>query len=526
MGPSEKLKVYDAHEVSKVGVYKKSRPMPRIHISSQNETTLDRNGEQSENHVFSVSELNQLARKLLEDSFSQVWIEGEISNWKPASSGHIYFTLKDADAQIRAAMFKGQARSLKFAPRDGTQVLVRAQVTLYAARGDYQIVVEEMREAGLGALQRKFEELKAKLSKEGLFSDDFKKPLPRWPKKIGVVTSPTGAVIQDILTVLRRRFPGMPVALFPVAVQGDVAPPQIVRAIELANQLKECDVLIVGRGGGSLEDLWAFNDERVARAMFASALPIVSAVGHQTDFTIADFVADVRAPTPSAAAELLSPNTTEILQILRGFENALTQKIRQKIRHETVLFESAQKRLKHPARRLQEMAQRLDEMDARLKRAVQARRQRTQDKFANLSRRLQLQTPHPNVLRLREKLAALQQRMERSVQLNQVSSEQRFKLLVGRLEAISPLATLARGYSMTQKMDGGIVRSDNDVKAGDLIRTRLQEGVIISMVQSADTNGYSSQNTKNKPTAQRRTRNKNTSEDTESNQPVNQLNLL
>ncbi len=502
--------------------------MPRKHISSQNKAALDIEDEQSENHVFSVSELNQLARELLEDSFSQVWIEGEISNWKPASSGHVYFTLKDADAQIRAAMFKGQARSLKFAPRDGIQVLVRAQVTLYAARGDYQIVVEEMREAGLGALQRKFEELKAKLSKEGLFSDEFKKPLPRWPKKIGVVTSPTGAVIQDILTVLRRRFPGLPVILFPVAVQGDVAPPQIVRAIELANQLKECDVLIVGRGGGSLEDLWAFNDERVARAIFASALPIVSAVGHQTDFTIADFVADVRAPTPSAAAELLSPNTAEILQMLRGFENTLTQKIRQKIRHESVLFESAQKRLKHPARRLQEMAQRLDEMDARLKRACLTQQQRARDKFANLARRLQLQAPQAKVVRLQEKLTALEQRLERSIKVSLVGSEQRFKLLVGRLDSISPLATLARGYSMTQRINGDIVRDEKEVKPGDLVRTKLQAGSFISLVQAIGETGSFATDISAAPIQKRKNRaGKNAASKLEKNSPeADQLHLL
>jgi len=460
--------------------------MPRKQHSQNDEADLlEQSGEQAENHVFSVSELNQLARERLEEYFSQVWIEGEISNWKPASSGHIYFTLKDENAQVRSAMFKGQARGLKFAPRDGMQVLVRAQVTLYAARGDYQIVVEEMREAGLGALQRKFEELKAKLSKEGLFADHLKKPLPRWPRKIGVVTSPTGAVIQDILTVLRRRFPGMPVVLFPVAVQGDIAPPQIVRAIERANQLQECDVLIVGRGGGSLEDLWAFNDERVARAIFASALPIVSAVGHQTDFTIADFVADARAPTPSAAAEMLSPNQAEIIQQLRGVENLLAQKMRQKIRHDKILFASALKGLKHPARRLQEMAQRLDELDARLKRATLARQQKTQDKCDHLTRRLTLQNPQIKMLRLQDQLTTQEQRLHRAVKGLHVRAEQRFLLLAGRLDAISPLATLARGYSMTQTADGRILRADNDVKPGDVITTRLQKGSVRSVVQDA-----------------------------------------
>ncbi|HET8707038.1 MAG TPA: exodeoxyribonuclease VII large subunit [Pseudomonadales bacterium] len=500
--------------------------MPRKqHSQDEYNDLLDQHNEQSENHVFSVSELNQMARELLEESFAQVWIEGEISNWKPASSGHIYFTLKDADAQIRAAMFKGQARGLKFAPRDGMQVLVRAQVTLYAARGDYQIVVEEMREAGLGALQRKFEELKAKLSKEGLFSEEHKKPLPHWPQKIGVITSPTGAVIQDILTVLRRRFPGMPVVLFPVAVQGEVAPPQIVRAIELANQLKECDVLIVGRGGGSLEDLWAFNDERVAKAIFASELPIVSAVGHQTDFTIADFVADVRAPTPSAAAELLSPNRAEIIQQLRGYEAILAQKIRQRIRHDKLLFNSAQKRLKHPARRLQEMAQRLDEMETRLKRAAQLRQQRARDKYTNLAQRLHLQAPQPKILRLREKLAVLQQRLERSARIGVTQSEQRFKLLVGRLDAISPLATLARGYSMTQTSDGRIIRTEKDVSAGDMILTRLQEGVISSIVTAGEAPGSAPPSAND--SAKRRTRKTNADTTDKKTAPgADQLNLL
>ncbi|HCR7109782.1 TPA: exodeoxyribonuclease VII large subunit, partial [Shigella flexneri] len=264
--------------------------------------------------IFTVSRLNQTVRLLLEHEMGQVWISGEISNFTQPASGHWYFTLKDDTAQVRCAMFRNSNRRVTFRPQHGQQVLVRANITLYEPRGDYQIIVESMQPAGEGLLQQKYEQLKAKLQAECLFDQQYKKPLPSPAHCVGVITSKTGAALHDILHVLKRRDPSLPVIIYPTSVQGDDAPGQIVRAIELANQRNECDVLIVGRGGGSLEDLWSFNDERVARAIFASRIPVVSAVGHETDVTIADFVADLRAPTPSAAAEVVSRNQQELLR--------------------------------------------------------------------------------------------------------------------------------------------------------------------------------------------------------------------
>ena len=280
---------------------------------------------ESAQHIFSVSELNQYAREILENSFPMIWLEAEVSNLVQPSSGHIYLTLKDKNAQVRGAMFKGRNQRLTFKPKNGDQVLVKGRLSLYAPRGDYQLIIDAMQEAGLGALQRAFEVLKRKLAAEGLFADELKKPLPAHPNAIGVVTSPTGAAIQDIISVLKRRFPLTPIIIYPCAVQGEEAPAQLVSAIQTANRRRECEVLIVGRGGGSLEDLWAFNNESLARAIRASNIPIVSAVGHQIDFAIADFVADVRAPTPSAAAELLSQDQAELRARFAGFEQLLAR---------------------------------------------------------------------------------------------------------------------------------------------------------------------------------------------------------
>ena len=261
--------------------------------------------------IYSVSRLNREVRALIENNFPSVWVQGEISNLARPASGHIYFSLKDENAQVRCAMFRNSNRLLKFKPTDGMQVLVRASAGLYENRGDYQLIVDHMEEAGAGLLQRRFEELKTKLAQEGLFDTEHKQDIPSFPDRIGIITSPSGAAVRDVLSVLNRRFPGIPVLIYPIPVQGDDAPPQIVRMINKACQHNDCDVLILTRGGGSLEDLWAFNDERVARAVFDCQIPLVCGVGHEIDFTIADFVADVRAPTPSAAAELVSPDRLE-----------------------------------------------------------------------------------------------------------------------------------------------------------------------------------------------------------------------
>jgi len=315
-------------------------------------------------HILTPSSLNRLVRDLLGDALPQVWIEGELSNVAKPASGHLYFTLKDAGAQVRAAMFKPKSSWLRFKPADGMHVLVRARVGLYEPRGEYQLVVEHMEDAGLGALKRQFEELSAKLSLEGLFAADRKRSLPRLPKRIGIITSPTGAAVRDILHVLARRFPAAAVLIYPVPVQGAQAAGGIVAALTLAGRRAECDVLILARGGGSLEDLWAFNDERLARAIVASPIPVITGIGHEIDFTIADFAADVRAPTPSAAAELVVPDAEEWLNALSRFAARLQRSLRQQLEEhrERLRWLSGRAALVSPAARLNAQAQRLDEV--------------------------------------------------------------------------------------------------------------------------------------------------------------------
>ena len=316
--------------------------------------------------IYSVSQLNREVRELLETGFPLLWLEGEISNFKRPSSGHCYFSLKDAAAQVRCAMFRMRSSLLNFTPQDGMHVLVRARVSLYEDRGDFQLIIEHMEETGSGALRRAFEALKKRLADEGLFDATGKKSLPSFPTRIGVVTSPTGAAIRDILTVLKRRAPHISVIIYPTQVQGADAAPQIVAALNYANQRNECDILMVARGGGSLEDLWPFNEEIVARAIYASTIPIISGVGHEIDFTIADFVADHRAATPSAAAELASPNQQDWLQKLEILKNRLKHFVAVELRHFNTLLNSLHKQLQHPGKRILDQAQRLDYLERNL----------------------------------------------------------------------------------------------------------------------------------------------------------------
>jgi exodeoxyribonuclease VII large subunit len=318
--------------------------------------------------VLSVSDLNRQARELLEGEFPLVFVDGELSNLARPSSGHWYFTLKDDRAQIRCAMFRNRNRYINFKPVDGTQVIVHGKVSIYEGRGDFQLIAEQMEEAGDGALRRAYEQLKQKLHLEGLFDDDQKSPLPPLPQHIGVITSPSGAAVRDVLTVMRRRFPAISLTILPVQVQGDQAPDQIVAAIETANQYPDMafDLLLVTRGGGSLEDLWAFNTEKVARAIHSSEIPVVSAIGHEIDFTIADFVADLRAPTPSAAAELISPDQNEWQQILAGYMNMFEGFMANQLSGMKATLSSLSRRLRHPGQRLEDQAQRLDDLEIRL----------------------------------------------------------------------------------------------------------------------------------------------------------------
>ncbi|WP_059244515.1 exodeoxyribonuclease VII large subunit [Escherichia albertii] len=436
--------------------------------------------------IFTVSRLNQTVRQLLEHEMGQVWISGEISNFTQPASGHWYFTLKDDNAQVRCAMFRNSNRRVTFRPQHGQQVLVRANITLYEPRGDYQIIVESMQPAGEGLLQQKYEQLKAKLQAEGLFDQQLKKPLPSPSHCIGVITSKTGAALHDILHVLKRRDPSLPVIIYPTAVQGDDAPGQIVRAIELANIRGECDVLIVGRGGGSLEDLWSFNDERVARAIFASRIPVVSAVGHETDVTIADFVADLRAPTPSAAAEVVSRNQQELLRQVQSAQQRLEMAMDYYLANRARRFTQIHHRLQqqHPQLRLARQQTALERLQKRMSFALENQLKQANQQQQRLIQRLNQQNPQPHIHRAQTRIQQLEYRLTETLRAQLSATRERFGNAVTHLEAVSPLSTLSRGYSVTSAADGSVLKQVKQVKAGDTLTTRLGDGVVVSEVSA------------------------------------------
>ncbi|MBF0034846.1 exodeoxyribonuclease VII large subunit [Citrobacter freundii] len=436
--------------------------------------------------IFTVSRLNQTVRLLLEQEMGQVWISGEISNFTQPSSGHWYFTLKDDTAQVRCAMFRNSNRRVTFRPQHGQQVLVRANITLYEPRGDYQIIVESMQPAGEGLLQQKYEQLKAKLQAEGLFDQQYKQPLPSPAHCVGVITSKTGAALHDILHVLKRRDPSLPVIIYPTAVQGDDAPGQIVRAIELANVRGECDVLIVGRGGGSLEDLWSFNDERVARAIFASRIPVVSAVGHETDVTIADFIADLRAPTPSAAAEIVSRNQLELLRQIQHGQQRLEMAMDYYIANRTRRFTQLHHRLQqqHPQLRLARQQTVLERLRQRMNFALENKIKQANQRQQRVSQRLSQQNPQPRIYRAQTRIQQLEYRLAENIRARLSAQRERFGNVVTHLEAVSPLSTLARGYSVTTATDGKVLKQTKQVKTGDVLTTRLSDGWVESEVKS------------------------------------------
>ena len=436
--------------------------------------------------IYTVSRLNQTVRLLLEQEMGQVWISGEISNFTQPASGHWYFTLKDDTAQVRCAMFRNSNRRVTFRPQHGQQVLVRANITLYEPRGDYQIIVESMQPAGEGLLQQKYEQLKAALSQEGLFDQQCKKPLPSPAHCVGVITSKTGAALHDILHVLKRRDPSLPVIIYPTAVQGDDAPGQIVRAIELANARQECDVLIVGRGGGSLEDLWSFNDERVARAIFASLIPVVSAVGHETDVTIADFVADLRAPTPSAAAEVVSRNQQELLRQIQNGQQRLEMAMDYFLANRTRRFTQLHHRLQqqHPQLRLARQQTVLERLRQRMNFALDNQLKRAMSRQQRVTQRLNQQNPQPKIYRAQTRIQQLEYRLAETVRARLSTTRERFGNAVTHLEAVSPLSTLARGYSVTTATDGKVLKQTKQVKAGDVLTTRLSDGWVESEVKA------------------------------------------
>lgn len=435
-------------------------------------------------NIFTVSRLNTTVRTLLEKEMGQVWLSAEISNFSQPSSGHWYFTLKDDGAQVRCAMFRNSNRRVTFRPQNGQQILVRATITLYEPRGDYQLIAESMQPAGEGLLQQQFEQLKQKLFNEGLFEQAHKQALPDPARQVGVITSSTGAALHDVLRVLHRRDPSLPIVIYPTPVQGVDAPASIVRAIELANARAECDVLIVGRGGGSLEDLWSFNDERVARAIFASRIPIVSAVGHETDVTIADFVADLRAPTPSAAAELVSRNQIELLRQLQSqqtrLEMAMDYFLAQKNRTYTRLQHRLQQQ--HPQLRLARQQTSMMRLQRRLDDAMQLRVRQAIRLQERAEQRLSAFQPQGRIHRGQQQLQQWQYRLQQAMQLKLNDGKQRFSTLTAQLEGVSPLATLARGFSVTTAADGQVVKKSRQLAPGDTLKTRLNDGWVESEV--------------------------------------------
>jgi exodeoxyribonuclease VII large subunit len=441
-----------------------------------------------ERDVYTPSRLNREARMLLERGLPALWIEGELSNLSRPSSGHWYFSLKDENAQLRCAMFRQRNMLARFTPKDGMHVLARGRVSLYEARGDYQFILDHIEEAGEGALRRRFELLKAKLAAEGLFAAERKKALPRLPRRIGVITSPTGAAIRDVLHILKRRFCTIPILIYPVQVQGASAAPQIAAAVRLAAARAECDVLILARGGGSLEDLWAFNEEIVARAIVDCSIPIVSGVGHEVDFTIADFVADLRAPTPSGAAELVAPDCGEWSRNLSALARRLALAVERSVRRRIERFNWLERRLaqRHPGIELRQRAQRLDELESRLIRLVRHALASRRSEVLQLASHVRQHSPALRVSAAKGRLVLARSTLRRAA-VNRVERHRaRLAQSAGKLDAISPLATLKRGYAIVSDAKGRVVATSKDLQAGDRIRARLSEGEIQARVESIE----------------------------------------
>ncbi len=434
--------------------------------------------------VLTVSQLNQRARLLLEDVFPQVWVEGELSNIARPASGHVYFTLKDRNAQVRCAIFKQQASRVRDLLRDGLLVRVRGRVSLYEGRGDYQMILDSVEAAGDGALRLAFEALKTALQAEGLFAQERKRALPKYPQRIGVITSPSGAVLHDIVSVFARRAPHVQLTLIPTAVQGREATVQIVRALALADSA-QYDALILARGGGSLEDLWCFNEEAVARAVADCQTPIVSAIGHETDVSISDFVADIRAPTPSAAAELLAPDRAELLNRLRSAERQLGLRANEALTRKRMQLQHLHQRLRHPRERLQQHNQRLDDLTLRLQRAIHAQVQWRNQNHNHLQARLAAQHPQEALTAHQQQLKNLQLRLARATEFNLKQTKQRLHALLQTLHVVSPLATLDRGYSILMtKNEQHIIRSIDAVQPAQTVQARLADGYLTLQVQA------------------------------------------
>lgn len=439
-----------------------------------------------ERQIYSVYQLNREVKQLLQQNFPLLWIEGELSNVARPASGHIYFSLKDQQAQVRCAMFRNSNRGLAFQPENGMQVLIRARVGVYEPRGEYQLTVEHMEEAGVGILQRKYEALKLKLNEEGLFDTDNKQPLPAYPKVVSIVTSATGAAIRDILSVLNRRYPLLTIRIYAVPVQGETSAAAIVEALVAINKRKDSDVIIVTRGGGSIEDLWSFNEEEVARAIYASKIPVVAGVGHEVDFTIADFVADVRAATPSAAAELITPHQDELLETFGQYENSLLYLLREILSnlHQSIDWMTQRLDFLHPKQTIQRKQEYLIELQRRSLSAIKLNFSDRENQLNKLSLRFESQSPYARVREARIKLIDLHKQMNRSIQLKLEHKQQILHTLARTLDAVSPLGTLNRGYAIASQVSNGqILHDSKQVNKGEKISIQLAQGKLSAKVE-------------------------------------------
>lgn len=445
----------------------------------------------SEKTILTVSRLTNLLRGVLEENFEQVWVQGEVSNLSLPSSGHCYFTLKDSGSQLRCLMFKSAFKNLKFRPVDGMALIVRGRISVYDQRGEYQLICEYLEPSGVGALQTAFVQLKQKLAAEGLFSDEHKLPLPRFPQRVGVVTSPTGAAIHDILNVLKRRFASLELQIYPVRVQGEGASLEIARAIEEMNRMAEVDVLIVGRGGGSLEDLWPFNEEVVARAVYRSEIPVISAVGHETDWSICDFTADLRAPTPSAAAEMVIASSGELKSQVSALSRQLVILLENRLDSLAASVRALERALQDPRTLLGHLSQRVDDLDGRLGVALRNSVERRNQVFTRMNNALMFHSPSLKADSARQRLMLLSARMESLVVQRIDASRQVSGESAARLDVLSPLKTLARGYSITSRLDNGRVITDTEqLSEGDQLLVTLNRGSVgcrVETLQSART---------------------------------------
>jgi exodeoxyribonuclease VII large subunit len=441
-------------------------------------------------HIYTVSELNRKIKAILEQNFPFIWITGEISNFRMPSSGHFYLTLKDETSQIQTVMFRGQNQNLKFFPEDGMSVTGLGRISVFEPRGSYQVILEYLEPKGIGALQVAFEQLKKKLDDEGLFDDQHKKPLPFIPDKIGLVTSPTGAVVHDILHIVKRRFPGIPLDIVPVKVQGDGAVADIVAAIELFDRLRSVDVVILARGGGSLEDLQAFNSEPVARAIFGSEIPIISAVGHETDYTISDFTADLRAPTPSTAAELVVPIKGDLYRKINELRYLIIINIQRYIKNYRAQVGTLRGRLVDPKKKLIDHRLKLDEDAGRLKRAMLNQIQLRRERLAWRSDKLSYNNPSSYVTKLNERLNRTSALLQQSIRSCVSEHQAKLRELNAKLDSLNPTAILARGFSITRTLaDARIVRDSAAVSLGQALEIVLAEGSLTCDVKEKFKNG-------------------------------------